>query len=118
MTHGEWAANEPYMEISAFLEQHTEPGSIIGMTGGGNTGYFIHDRTVVNMDGLINSYEYFQLLKQKEAGKYLSDMGMDYVLANIGILNGLPYRGQFAQYLQPTEFRYGGKRLSHYRLQP
>ena len=118
MTHGEWAANEPYMEISAFLEQHTEPGSIIGMTGGGNTGYFIQDRTVVNMDGLINSNQYFQLLKEKEAAKYLSDMGMDYVLANIGILNGLPYRGQFAVYLQPTEFRYGGKRLSHYRLQP
>jgi hypothetical protein len=70
------------------------------------------------MDGLINSYQYFQLLKEKEAAKYLSDMGMDYVLANIGLLNGLPYRGQFAIYLQPTEFRYGGKRLSHYRLQP
>jgi hypothetical protein len=114
MTHGEWAANAPYMDISAFLEQHTEPGSIIGMTGGGNAAYFIHDRTVVNMDGLINSYEYFQLLKEKEAGKYLADKGMNYVLANIGILNSLPYRGQYQQYLQPTGLRYGGKELSRY----
>jgi hypothetical protein len=114
MTHGEWAANEPYMEISAFLEQHTEPGSIIGMTGGGNTAYFIKDRTIVNMDGLINSYRYFQLLKEKEAGKYLADMGMDYVLANAGMLDSLPYRGQYQQYLQPTGLRYGGKELSRY----
>ncbi len=114
MTHGEWAADAPYMDISAFLEQHTEPGSIIGMTGGGNAAYFIRDRTIVNMDGLINSYQYFQLLKEKEAGKYLADMGMDYVLANIGILNSLPYRGQYQQYLQPTGLRYGGKELSRY----
>ncbi len=114
MTHGEWAANEPYMEISAFLEQHTEPGSIIGMTGGGNAAYFIQDRTVVNMDGLINSYQYFQLMKEKEAGKYLADMGMSYVLANIGMLDSLPYRGQFQQYMQSTGLRYGGKELSRY----
>jgi hypothetical protein len=114
MTHGEWAANAPYMDISAFLEQNTEPGSVIGMTGGGNAAYFIHDRTIVNMDGLINSYDYFQLLKEKEAGKYLADMGMNYVLANIGILNSLPYRGQYQQYLQPTGLRYGGKELSRY----
>jgi hypothetical protein len=115
MTHGEWAAGTPYMELSAFLEEHTEPGSVIGMTGGGNAGYFIKDRTVVNMDGLINSYQYFQLLKEKEAGKYLADMGMNYVLANIQLLDGLPYRGQYRDYLQRTEFRYGGKELSHYR---
>lgn len=115
MTHGEWAEDAPYMEISAFLEQHTEPGSIIGMTGGGNTGYFIRDRTVVNMDGLINSYQYFQLLKEKEAGKYLADLGMNYVLANIQLLDGLPYRGQYREYLEQTEFGYGGKELSQYR---
>jgi hypothetical protein len=118
MTHGEWAANEPYMEIAAFLEQHTEPGSIIGMTGGGNAAYFIKDRTVVNMDGLINSYQYFQLMKDKEAGKYLADMGMNYVLANVGMLDSLPYRGQYEQYLQPTGWRYGGKELSRYHAPP
>ncbi|MGE5463835.1 MAG: hypothetical protein ACM3PS_10800, partial [Syntrophothermus sp.] len=91
-------------------------GSIIGMTGGGNTGYFIKDRTIVNMDGLINSYQYFQLLKQKQAGKFLADMGMNYVLANIQILDGLPYRGQYRDYLVRTEFRYGGKELAHYRV--
>jgi hypothetical protein len=31
------------------FEQHTPSGAIIGMTGGGNVGYFIHGRTIVNM---------------------------------------------------------------------
>jgi len=106
--------NTPYNDIAAFLEQYTEPGSIIGMTGGGNAGYFIHDRTVVNMDGLINSYEYFQLLKDKEAGQYLADMGMDYVLANTYLLNDLPYRGQFTPYTEWMDVRYGGKDLVRY----
>jgi hypothetical protein len=118
MTHGEWAADEPYFDISTFLEEHTEPGSIIGMTGGGNAGYFIRDRTVVNMDGLINSYGYFELLKEKEAGEYLAEIGMDYVLANVQILDSLPYRGQYHDYIEHTGFRYGGKELVRYRSLP
>lgn len=108
--------NTPYNDIAALLEENTEPGSIIGMTGGGNAGYFIHDRTVVNMDGLINSYEYFQLLKDKKAGEYLAEIGMDYILANPYMLNDLPYRKQFAPYIiTETNIRYGGKDLVQYR---
>jgi hypothetical protein len=66
------------------------------------------------MDGLINSHEYFELLKEKEAGQYLADMGMNYVLANIQILDSLPYRGQYAEYLVKTGLRYGGKELARY----
>jgi hypothetical protein len=116
MTYGEWAEDAPYMDISAFLEEHTEPGSVIGMTGGGNAAYFIRDRTIVNMDGLINSYEYFELLKNREAGKYLAEIKMDYVLANLQILNSLPYRGQYHDYLVRTGLRYGGKELARYLL--
>jgi hypothetical protein len=114
MPYNKTAANVPYNDISAFLEEHTEPGSIIGMTGGGNAGYFIHDRTVVNMDGLINSYEYYQLLKNRKAGKYFMDTGMDYILANIEILGDLPYKRQFEPYYQWTNQRYGGKELIRY----
>jgi hypothetical protein len=118
MTHGEWAEQDPYFDISAFLEEHTEPGSLIGMTGGGNAGYFIRDRTIVNMDGLINSYEYFELLKEKEAGRYLAEGGMDYVLANVQLLDSLPYRGQYHDYIERTGLRYGGKELVRYRSLP
>ena len=67
------------------------------------------------MDGLINSYEYFELLKAKAAGQYLADLNMNYVLANIQILDSLPYRGQYQEYLERTGLRYGGKELARYR---
>jgi hypothetical protein len=87
---------EPYMDIVPILENFTEPGSLIGMTGGGNTGYFINGRTIVNMDGLINSYAYFQALKENQGGKYLAKRGMNYVFANRDIVTGsMPYRNQF-----------------------
>jgi hypothetical protein len=117
MPYGRWAADDPYMDISAFLEEHTEPGSIIGMTGGGNAAYFIRERTIINMDGLINSYEYFELLKEKEAGPYLAEIRMNYVLANLQILNSLPYRGQYHDYFERTGLRYGGKELVRYGVQ-
>ena len=116
MPYNRYAPDTPYNEIAAFLELHTEPGSIIGMTGGGNAGYFIHDRTVINMDGLINSNEYFQLLKKREAGEYLAEIGMDYILANVTILDQLPYKGQYEAYYQWTNDRYGGKELIRYRV--
>jgi hypothetical protein len=118
MTYNEWTQDQPTNDIAAFLEEHTKPGSIIGMTGGGNAGYFIKDRTVVNMDGLINSHEYFQLLKEKNAGKYLADMGMNYILANINILNGSPYKGQYTPYTEWTDINYGGKNLLRYHPVP
>jgi hypothetical protein len=114
MPYNEWSQNSPNNEIAWLLEQNTEPGSIIGITGGGNAGYFLQDRTVVNMDGLINSHEYFLALQNEQAGKYLADIGMDYVLANAGILNQLPYKGQYNEYLESTNIYYGGKSLMRY----
>jgi hypothetical protein len=115
MHYNRWEATDPSNDLAEFLEEHTEPGSVIGMTGGGNAGYFINDRTVINMDGLINSYDYFNLLKSKSAGDYLGEIGMDYILANPVILAQLPYRNQFEPYIEWTGFRYGGKDLMHYQ---
>ncbi len=114
MPYNYWSADDPYMEIVPILEANTEPGSIIGLTGGGNPGYFIHDRTVVNMDGLINSYSYFEALQQHEAGAMLYEQGLDYVLANPTILGQQPYKGQFNAYMLPMDIYYGGKQLMRY----
>lgn len=115
MPYNAWPADTAFMDIVPLLEEHTEPGSIIGLTGGGNVGYFIHDRTVVNMDGLINSYPYFQALQARQGGEYLYNIGLDYVLANPVILDQQPYKGQFNAYLEPLKVYYGGKQLMHYR---
>ncbi|MDQ2691584.1 MAG: hypothetical protein M3Y68_06105 [Chloroflexota bacterium] len=116
MPYGHWEPQTAYMDIVPLLEENTEPGSLIGFTGGGNVGYFISDRTIVNMDGLINSYDYFQALQAREAGAYLHQIGLDYVLANPVILDQQPYKEQFNPYLEPLRVSYGGKQLMRYRM--
>lgn len=95
MPYGVEHSGHQYMEILAVVEENTESGSLIGMTGGGNLGYFIADRTIVNMDGLINSFEYFQAHKSGRGGDFLSEMGLDYVFVNPVLLEDIPYRGEF-----------------------
>ncbi|MFN8413147.1 MAG: hypothetical protein U0Z26_12240 [Anaerolineales bacterium] len=112
MPYNRYPANQAYLEVLPFLEENTPPGAVIGMTGGGNVGYFIHDRTIVNMDGLINSYDYFQSIQNKTAPQYLHDHGLWIVFANSNLLETPPYYGQFASYLQ-TYNSYGGKSLMY-----
>lgn len=117
MRHNYFPADRPYMEVLPFLEQNTPPGSVIGMTGGGNVGYFIKDRTIVNMDGLINSNEYFHALQNKEAPIYLNEHDMDIIFANAQLLNVPPYYGQFTRYLERYH-TYGGKGLYYLLEEP
>lgn len=117
MPRGYYPPDRPYMEVLTYLEANTIPGEIIGMTGGGNVGYFIKDRTIVNMDGLINSYEYFHVLQEGEAAMYLRERGMTVVFANPRLLALPPYYGQFAPYLERYS-SYGGKDLLYLLEEP
>jgi hypothetical protein len=109
MPHGVSSAAAPYLDAVLFLEQNTPPDAVIGMTGGGNVAYYIRERTIVNMDGLINSPAYFRALQAGQASQYLSEIGVEYVFANPEILRGPPYRGQFKT--GPPTVRFGGKAL-------
>lgn len=68
-----------YLTGALGLEENTEPGAVIGSTGGGVLAYFVHDRTIVNMDGLISSYPYYQMLRSGRGAAYLDSIGLDYV---------------------------------------
>jgi hypothetical protein len=72
---------EAYLLEARLVAENTEPGALIGFTGGGTTAYFIQDRTIVNLDGLMNTYEYYQLLKKWRAAEYLDKIGLQYVVA-------------------------------------
>ncbi len=108
--YGAHPAGTPYSDIIPFLESHTEPGAIIGMTGGGNVGYLMPSRTIVNMDGLINSNEYFLDLQAGTSADYLYQTGMRYVFANPTLLESNPYRGQYTSRLKRL-VDWGGKDL-------
>jgi hypothetical protein len=113
MPYGAKPAGTPYMEVATFVEAHTQPGSLVGMTGGGNVGYFIQDRTIVNMDGLINSYAYFQANQAGRGSDFLYEMGLDYIFANPDFLEIQPYRGQYTGRLEIID-TYGGKAIMRF----
>jgi len=117
MPYGSYSPDLPYMDALPFLEENTRPDALIGMTGGGNVGYFIGGRTIVNMDGLINSEPYFRALQEGNAAVFLRQRGVKIIFANPGLLALPPYDGQFAPYLERFA-SYGGKALMYLLPQP
>lgn len=108
MTLTPWSSSKenPNAELEhiKYLENNTPEGSLIGMTGSGTFGYFIQGRTIVNLDGLINSVEYFQSLVDGNADEYLSNIGLDYVYSNPYIvLESDPYRQFLPDRLRPVD---------------
>ena len=115
MTYQPAPPNTPYLSELPFLESHTKPGDLIGASGGGNVGYFVPNRTVINMDGLINSYPYYLAMKNWSGPDYLYREGMRYIFANPDLLKAPPYSGQYAGQLTLVA-DYGDKDLL--RLSP
>ncbi len=90
------------------LEEATEPGALIGSTGGGVIAYFIQDRTIVNLDGLMNTNEYFERLQNGTAHEYLDHIGLDYVYGSKYMLaNSDPYMGLFGERVEFIQDIYG-----------
>lgn len=68
-----------YLAETREVEFYTEINSKIGMTGGGMVAYFIEERTIVNLDGLINSKEYFEAMQNGKATQFLDNIPLSYV---------------------------------------
>jgi hypothetical protein len=97
-------SDHQYMKEVKYIEDQTKPGDIIGMTGGGVIAYFIHDRTIVNLDGLINSPEYFQALKDGKANDFIDRMNIRDIYANeYMILKSEPYADIFKGHLEKID---------------
>jgi hypothetical protein len=109
-----------YLRRSAWLEANTKEGSLIGMTGSGSTAYFTDGRTIVNLDGLINSYKYFQHMQAGTADEYLAAIGLDFVFGNDYIMTvSDPYGEIFAGRLtRKASFDDEGKSLTLWRFEP
>ena len=100
-----------YLRRANWLEAHTEPGALIGMTGSGSSGYFTEGRTVVNLDGLISSVEYFKAMQAGTADAYLARIGLDYVFGNAYIVQESdPYGAIFDGRLEAAALYEDGER--------
>ena len=79
---------ERYLADARGLEELTTPGAIIGMPGGGTVAYFLRDRTIVNLDGLMNSTEYLHALKTDQGTDFLDRMGLTFINASEVMVTG------------------------------
>ncbi len=104
----------PYLAVSEWLEEETEEDAVIGIAASGSTAYFTRDRTIVNLDGLINGFEYFNRLRSDEAFAYLSLIGTDYIFGPAGqLLEQQPYKDNFEGRLFPiSQYRYDSYRAT------
>ncbi len=84
--------NHFYIDRAKWLENNTEPNSVIAITGAGALSYFTQDRIIVNMDGLMNNAEYFRHLQRGDGDIYLAILGVDYIFGSRAtILGSSPY---------------------------
>jgi hypothetical protein len=97
-----------YLAGAEALEKVTPAGARIGSTGGGVVAYFIKDRTIINLDGLMNTTEYFHLLKEGRATEYMDAVGMEYLYGNnYMISHSDPYMGMFKNRVEFLEDVWG-----------
>ncbi len=113
-------SNHFYLHRPAWLEAHTEEGARIAITGAGNLAYFINGRTIVNMDGLMNSVDYLDAMKAGEGAQFLADLGVDYVFGNEYILTETnPYAPMLEGHLEPYEvYLFADRELPLWRFVP
>ncbi len=117
--HPDPARHDWYLQDTLGLENATEPGSAIGMTGGGTVGYFIQNRTIVNLDGLMNSYPYFLAMQRGDVSDILNREKMEYILASDAVINHSdPYQTWFKNRLQKIMIIWGEEDFTLFRYLP
>lgn len=105
-----------YLKEVRQVESLTESGARIGMTGGGLVGYFITDRTVVNMDGLINSRAYFEAMQHGTARDFLDAIPLNYVFGQEYVVTESdPYKDILTDRLERIGFIRGFEGFTLYK---
>jgi hypothetical protein len=84
-----------YLDRSSWVTRNTRAGDIIAITGSGNLGYFTTERRIVNLDGLISNYDYFEHIRNGTGAEYLTSVGVDYVMGGAWITKLNPYQSMF-----------------------
>lgn len=61
-----------------WTKANTYPGDIMAMKDAGHFGFF-SERSVINFDGLVNNFEYQEILKNKKLNEYLKNNNVKYL---------------------------------------
>ncbi|MBN2500684.1 MAG: glycosyltransferase family 39 protein [Anaerolineales bacterium] len=109
-----------YVDRPAWVEANTEPGARIAITGAGNLGYFTAGRTIINLDGLMNSTAYFEHLKAGTGAQYLAELGVDYIFGNPYMMEETnPYAPMLAgKITEYKRYHFGERELVLWKFTP
>lgn len=109
-----------YMHKAKWIENNTEPNSLIASPGSGSLSYFTNDRTIINMDGLMNSVEYFRYLQAGEGDVYLDIIGVDYIFGNTALVaESWPYNQMLEGKLEEVSiYNYQAQKILLWRFVP
>ncbi len=107
-----------YLHTARWVEAHTEKGAVIGAPGSGALGYFVHDRRVINLDGLISTPAYLHAWQEGKIVPYLHHLHVQYVFAGYWVKHMAPYKDTLAPYLVNLEqYRYDDVLAGLFRVQ-
>ncbi len=92
LANGRLMQAHDYTHRIEYIQANFEPGTVFALAGSGSWGYFNPDYTVFNMDGLINSLEYLEALKEGRGAEILANSGVQYIIGNPYIMTSTnPY---------------------------
>ena len=74
---GNW--NIESYEAAQWTKKNTQPGDLFAMKDAGHFSYF-SEREVINLDGLVNNFEYQEVLKNKSLNSYLKENRVRYII--------------------------------------
>jgi hypothetical protein len=91
-----------YQLVATDIRKYTTSDDVIASIGSGTIGYFLEEYRVVNLDGLINSVDYFEHLKNGTVSQFMDEMDVDYVYGNDYLVTeARPYGENLADHLTP-----------------
>jgi hypothetical protein len=64
---------------ACWAREHTEADAVFAMKDAGNFGYFSR-RSVINLDGVVNSLSYQEAIRERRLNAYLSEMNVTYLV--------------------------------------
>jgi hypothetical protein len=106
----------PYLAQARWVEAHTPPGAVIAAPGAGALAYFVHDRRIVNMDGLIGTPAYLHAWQTGKQRAYLRRLGVRYIFAGFWIKWARPYAAINPYIGTAATFRYDGETFGLFDL--
>jgi hypothetical protein len=74
----DYNSNVPSYEAAQWARSHTDPLDIFALNDAGVFSYF-SGRRVINLDGLVNSFDYQEVLRDRRLNPYLQQNGVKYI---------------------------------------